>query len=150
MSKWKKFISLEIAIEIKACLYFGMILFFYFVFRVWRGSFTADIIQMTEMVLTAYVMNYLQVYVMHNFDEAEQFGVSVIIQCIVCSSLYAMASFFFGWYERIKAVSAGFFLYMLLSYLCTFFIFKIRRDLDTSRLNQELEDFKNRKKEVKD
>lgn len=150
MSRWKKFISLEIAIEIKACLYFAIILFFYFAYRIWQGSLTADIIRMAQMVLTAYAMSYLQVYVLQNFDEAESFDIAIALRSLFCAFLYTAVSFWLGWYDKNVAVSFFFFLYMLLTYLCVFLIFKIKRDMDTSRLNQELEDFKNRKKEAKD
>ena len=147
MNKLKKFISLEIGIEIKACLYFAIILFFYFAYQVIQGSLYASIIRMIEIVLTAYAMSYLQVYLLHNFDEAERIDVHVVIQVFFCSVLYTTASFFFRWYDRNLIATACYFLYMLLCYLCVFLIYKIKRDIDTAQLNQELEAFKKRKEE---
>ena len=147
MNKLKKFISLEIGIEIKACLYFAIILFFYFAYQVIQGSLYASITRMIEIVLTAYAMSYLQVYLLHNFDEAERIDVHVVIRTLFCSVLYTAASFFFRWYDRNLTATACYFLYMLLCYLCVFLIYKIKRDIDTAQLNQELEAFKKRKEE---
>lgn len=147
MNKFKKFISLEIGIEIKACLYFGIIMFFYWAYLVIQGSLYASIIRMIEIVLTAYAMSYLQVYLLHNFDEAERIDVHVVIQALFCSVLYTAASFFFRWYDRNLTATVCYFLYMLLCYLCVFLIYKIKRDIDTALLNQELEAFKKRKEE---
>ena len=148
MNKMKKFISLEIGIEIKACLYFAIILFFYFAYQVIQGSLYASIIRMIEIVLTAYAMSYLQVYLLHNFDEAERIDVHVVIRTLLCSVLYTAASFFFRWYDRNLIATICYFLYMLLCYLCVFLIYKIKRDIDTAQLNQELEAFKKRKEEA--
>ena len=147
MNKVKKFISLEIGIEIKACLYFAIILFFYFAYQVIQGSLYASIIRMIEIVLTAYAMSYLQVYLLHNFDEAEQIDVHVVIRALFCSVLYTAVSFFFRWYDRNLTATGCYFLYMLLCYLCVFLIYKIKRDIDTALLNQELKAFKKRKEE---
>ena len=147
MNKMKKFISLEIGIEIKACLYFAIILFFYFAYQMIQGSLYASILRMIEIVLTAYAMSYLQVYLLHNFDEAERIDVHVVIRTLFCSALYTAASFFFRWYDRNPAATACYFLYMLLCYLCVFLIYKIKRDIDTAQLNQELEAFKKRREE---
>lgn len=145
--KMKKFLSLEIGIEIKACLYFAIILFFYLAYQVIQGSLYASIIRMMEIVLTAYAMSYLQVYLLHNFDEAERFDANVIVRTIFCSALYTAVSFFFRWYDRNMIATACYFLYMLFCYLCIFLIYKIKRDIDTVQLNQELEAFKKRKEE---
>ena len=147
MNRIKKFISLEIGIEIKACLYFAIILFFYFAYQMIQGSLYASIIRMIEIVLTAYAMSYLQVYLLHNFDEAERIDVHVVIQTLLCSVLYTAVSFFFRWYDRNLTATVCYFLYMLLCYLCVFLIYKIKRDIDTALLNQELEAFKKRKEE---
>lgn len=148
--KMKKFISLEIGIEIKACLYFAIILFFYFAYQAIQGSLYASIIRMIEMVLTTYAMSYLQVYLLHNFDESERIDVHVVIQALFCSVLYTAVSFLFRWYDRNLTATVCYFLYMLLCYLCVFLIYKIKRDIDTAHLNQELAAFKERKEGIGD
>lgn len=148
MDKIKRFLSLEIGIEIKACLYFAIILFFYLAYRVIQGSLYASIIRMAEIVLTAYAMSYLQVYLLHNFDEAEQFDGKVMCSLLFCSTLYTAASYLFSWYDRNLTATACYFLYMLLCYGCIFLIYKLKRDFDSAQLNQELEEFKKRKTEI--
>lgn len=145
MLRLKKFIFLEIGIEIKACLYFSVILFYYLMYQILQGSFYASIVLMIEMVLTAYAMNYVQVYLLKNFDEAEKFDIKVTLLSIICAAVYTAISYLLSWYDRSVIATAGFFAYMLLCYLCVFLIYKIRRDIDTRELNQELEAFKQQK-----
>lgn len=143
--KFSKFLSLEIGIEIKACLYFSIMLFFYFMYRIIQGSFEASIPLMAEMVLTAYVMSYLQVYLLKNFDEAEQFDRRVILCVLCCAALYAAVSHLLGWFGRSPAAAVCFFFFMILCYVCVFLIYKLKRDIDTALLNRELEQFKSRR-----
>ncbi|MCM1038476.1 MAG: DUF3021 domain-containing protein [Roseburia sp.] len=145
MEKWKKFLSLEIGIEIKACLYFAIILFYYFLYCILQGSFYASIPQMAEIVLTAYAMSYLQVYVLKNFDEAERFDKNVTIMSVLCSAIYTTVSYALSWFDKNRTATLCFFAYMLLTYTCVFLIYKLKRDIDTALLNRELEHFKNRK-----
>ena len=145
--KIRRFLSAEIGIEIKACLYFSIMLFFYFFYRIIKGSFEASIPVMVKMVLTAYAMCYLQVYLLQNFDEAERFGVSVAVRSVFCTALYAAMSFLLGWFDRNPAVTFWFFLYMLLTFICVFLIYKLKRDIDTALLNRELELYKRKKDE---
>jgi len=145
MERFRKILSLEIGIEIKACLYFSIILFFYFVYCIIRGSSYASIPSMFEMVLTAYAMNYLQVYLLQNFDEAERFDKKVTLSSFGCAALYTAISHWAGWFDKDPAAALCFFFYMILCYVCVFLIHKIKRDIDTAHLNRELEQFKNRR-----
>ena len=147
MNYLKRYLYSEIGIEFKACLYFGVILFFYFLYRIIQGSFYANIIIMTEMIFTTYIMGYLQVYLLGNFVEAEQFGKKEGILSVVCSLIYAVISYLGKWFDRDFKVSIFFFLYAILSYLCVFLCYKIKRDAETMKLNRELDDFKRRKHE---
>lgn len=148
MAWLKKLLLLEIGIEIKACLYFSIILFYYFLYQILQGDLYASILIMAEMVLSAYAMNYVQVYVLKNFDEAERFDIKVTLMSFMCASIYTAISYFLSWYDRSVIFTAGFFFYMLLCYGCVFLIYKIKRDIDTAELNQELEAFKNRKNKM--
>ena len=112
VEKLKKFLSLEIGIEIKACLYFSIIMFFYFCYRILTGSLEASIPLMVEIVLTAYAMSYLQVYLLQNFDEAERFGSGVIVRSLFCTTLYTAVSYLLGWFDRNLTAAFAFFLYM--------------------------------------
>lgn len=145
MSRLKKYLSSEIGIEFKAGLYFFTILFFYCLYRIGQGSFQADIIIMAEMIFCAYVMGYIQVFLLGNFDEGEKFGIREGLSSLLCSALYTAASFILNWYDRNIMATMAFYFYMLFCYICMFLVYKIKRDIDTELLNQELEEFKKRK-----
>lgn len=142
MEKWKKFLAWEISIEIKACLYFAIILFYYFLYCILQGSFYASILCMVEIILTAYAVSYLQVYVLKNFDESECFSGSVIGKSLLCTAIYTTTGYILNWFDRNRIATLCFFAYMLLAYICVFLIYKIKRDFDTASLNRELEHFK--------
>lgn len=147
MNWFKRYLYSEIGIEFKACLYFACILFFYFLYQIIGGSLYASIIIMLEMVCTAYIICYIQVYLLENFDEKEHLGVKEGIFSLGCSILYTIVSILFGWYDRNIKASILFFIYMFLCYLCVFLIYKLKREADTIKLNQELHDFKSRKEQ---
>ena len=144
-SKWKnwlkRYLSTEIAIEYKACLYFYCIMVFYCIYLISQKIYSASVIMMCEMIGTAYIMGYLQIYCLHNFDEAEQLGKWEIAGMLLCSVLYTGASWLFGWFDRRPVVTVLFFLFQLFSYWCVYLINKIKRQIDTEHLNQMLKDF---------
>ena len=74
ISCFEKYLTEEIGVEFKACLYFFCILFFYAMYRVLNGNFEASIVHMAEMILLTYGMCYVQLYFMNNFDEGERFA----------------------------------------------------------------------------
>ena len=145
MSRLKQYLASEVAIEFKACLYFFSILFFYSMYRIWQGSFFASIVVMAEMILATYVMGYIQVYLLGNFDEAEQFGWREMLASIFCSAVYTMVSFLGKWFDQNITVTILFFCYILFCYICLFLVYKVKRDVDTAMLNQELENFKRKR-----
>lgn len=142
MSRFKQYLGSEIGIEFKACLYFFAILFFYSMYRILQGSFFANIIVMAEMIFSTYIIGYIQVYLLGNFDEAEQLTWREILASVFCSIVYSGVSFLGKWYDRNITVTVLFFCYILFCYICAFFIYKIKRDVDTAVLNHELENFK--------
>lgn len=146
MRKWKKFLSLEVGIEMKACLYFAIILFFYFCYQMIQGSLYASIVCMFEMVLAAYAMCYLQVYGLKNFDESEHFDKGTIAFTLFGAAFYTLISYFLSWYGRDKLATVCFFFYMILCYVCISLIYKIKRNFDTEELNQDLMQYKHKKK----
>ena len=85
---WEAYLTKEIGIEFKACLYFFAILFYYCVYRMVCGIFDASIIHMAEQILTCYVICYLQVYLFGNFDEADKLRGREIAGMIICPGLY--------------------------------------------------------------
>ena len=147
---FRKFLLAEMGIEFKACLYFFAILFFYCMYRIIAlGSFQADMIVMAEMILTTYVMGYVQVYLLKNFEESERLGAFELMASLGCALFYVGLSYLLSWFDRAWLPELLFFGYMMLCYVSIFLIYYIRRHWDTAELNQELEDFKKAKDERK-
>ncbi|MBD5106536.1 MAG: DUF3021 domain-containing protein [Lachnospiraceae bacterium] len=141
--KWfKKYLSFEIGIDFKTCIYSFIVLFFYSIYRIFQGSLLASIITMGEIIASAYVIGYIQVYLLKNFDEAEQLGSQECFAVFLCSALYTVISYILNWYDRNISTTLLFFFYMIVCYLSVFLAYKIKRDIETAALNRELENFK--------
>lgn len=142
---WKKFMSLlrvEIAVEYKSCLYFACILFFYFAYLMMGKIYYASILFMFEMIMSAYVMSYLQIYLFRDSDGADRLGAKEAAGILVCTCLYGGCSFRLGWFGESLLAALVFSGYMLLVYLCVYFLNKVKRALDTEHLNRMLAEFK--------
>lgn len=137
-----KYLGFEVMIEYKACLYFYGMLTFYCIYLLCQKTCFASILHMCEMILTAYFIGYLQIYVLHNFDEAEDLGKKEIFSIILCSILYTVISFLFGWFDRNIGVTGLYFLFTLFMYWCVYLINKVKRAADTEKLNRLLAEFK--------
>lgn len=144
MKKFQKYLIAEIGIEFKACLYFFAILFFYCVYRMLNGSFEAKMLDMAEMILTTYIMGYIQVFLLRNFEESEKLGAFEWAASIGCSVFYGIESYVLGWFDRNLMASLIYTAYMLLCYICIIIIYYVRRQADTESLNQDLTAFKKR------
>ena len=143
---WERYLTKEIGIEFKACLYFFAILFFYCVYRMINGNMSADIVHMTEMIFTCYIIGYIQVYLLRNFDEAEKLGVREWVGMTVCTVLYGAVSFFGKWFDGNVLVTLILAAYILITYVCVYFIYKSKRRIDDKKLNEELRLFQTRHK----
>lgn len=139
---FKNYFATEIAIEYKACLYFYAIVFFYCVFLAIKGEFQASVLYMAEMILTTYLMGYLQVYLLGNFDEAEKLGKKEAAYTLLCSALYTGVSYLFGWFDKSPAATLIFFGFLAFAYWCVYLINKIKRKIDTENLNDMLTKYK--------
>ena len=139
---FKKYFTTEIGIEFKACLYFFAILLYYSTYRIIGGSLDANIIVMAEIIASTYIMGYIQVYLLRNFDEAESFGPFELVAVTGCSLVYGAESYFLNWFDKDLVVSIIFVGYMLFCYLCVIAIYYFKRLIDTELLNEELEEFK--------
>ena len=85
---------------------------------------------------------YIQYYLLENPDEAERLGLSRLLGILCCVLLYTVMSYFWNWFDRNLFVTALFFVYMINIYLCVFLVNKIKRVIDTNRLNHLLTEFK--------
>ena len=146
---WERYLTNEIGIEFKACLYFFAVLFFYCVYRIINGIFDASILHMTEMIFTCYIIGYIQVFVFGNFDEADQLRVREYLGIVICTGLYCLVSFWGKWFNREVFVTLIFAGYILVTYICVFLIYRSKRRIDDKKLNEELRLFQteHRKKE---
>ena len=150
LSLWEKYLTKEIGIEFKACLYFFAILFFYCVYRVCNEQYNAEILHLAEMILTCYVIGYIQVYLFANFDEADKLGGKEIAGIIVCTCIYCLVSYFGSWFDKSIPVTAGLAAYLLVTYFCVFLIYRSKRRIDDKQLNEELRLFQTKHKKVPD
>lgn len=146
MKKIMRALAREVGIEFKACLYFFAILFFYCIYRITQGSYEAQMLVMLEMILTTYVMGYVQVYLLRNFEESEKPGGFELLAVVGCSLVYAAISYFFGWFDGKLLPEVLFFVYVVICYVSLYGVYYVRRHWDTEELNKELEDFKKTKK----
>ena len=138
---WEAYLTKEIGIEFKACLYFFAILFFYCCYRMINHSFDASILHMAEMIFACYIIGYIQVYLFANFDEADRLGTKEITGIVVCTIIYSLVSYFGNWFEKKIVVTLIMAAYILITYFCVFLIYKSKRRIDDKNLNEELKIF---------
>lgn len=138
----QRYLAEEIRIDFKACLYFFCMVFFYSVYRIWHGSWEASIIHMAEMISTNYLMGYVQVYLLDNFDEADRFRGKEMIKTVTCSLVYVLVSWICGWFDRGIIVTLIYWGYMILCFICTFLSYKVKRDIDSKSLMADLQKYK--------
>ncbi len=147
LSYIEQYLTKKIGTEIKCCLTFFLILCFYCLYR-WVGGLTeAGIIHMLEMILLAYVLQWIQVLIHADFDEVDCLGLKEWMVILLGSLIYAFVGHIGKWFDNSIAVSIAFWFYMVIAYLCTFLIYKIKRVIDAKLLNMDLKYFKERLRE---
>lgn len=132
----------EIGIEYKSTLYFFALVFFYACHRLYRGVYTAELLHLGEMIMTTYIMNYIALFLLRNFDEAEHFRFRELMYAVLCSAVYTVTAHLCGWFDRVISVELIFFGFWVFAYYCAYLVNKIRRGADTLLLNEELDRFK--------
>lgn len=98
------------------------------------------------MIGLTYAMGYVQMYLLSNFDEGYHVGKRGLLYAVLCSLFYTGISFLCKWFDQSRAVSVGFFFYMLLIYGCAFLVYRSKREIDERLLNDELRAFQERGK----
>jgi len=142
----ERYLTKKIGVEIKCCLMFFLILCFYCGWRLLGGIREASIMHMLEMVILAYLLGWIQALIGSDFDEVDRLGAKDWAVVLGGSGIYTLASFIFGWFEKNAAVTTAFGGYMVIAYLCTFLIYKIKRAIDAKLLNDDLRQFQQRDK----
>ena len=140
-SLWELYLTKEISIEFKACLYFFAFLFFYCVYRIVNGVYDASILHMAELIFACYIIGYIQVYLLWNFDEADYLGGKEILGMVLCTAIYSFLSWLFNWFDKSLLVSLLFAAYLFLVYFCVYLIYKWKRIIDDKKLNEDLKLF---------
>lgn len=148
MTRLERYLSKEIGIEFKACLYFFCILFFYCVCRIAEGDWNASILHMAEMIFLTYGMGYFQLFCLNNFDEGEKLGLREGFYILLCVGIYTLVAWIGRWFNDSLLQLGLFALYLCLAYVCAFWVYKVKRDLDSRVLNEELKEFQERNREV--
>ncbi len=138
LSLWERYLTKEIGIEFKSCLYFFADLFFYCMFRIITGRFDASILHMAELIFARYLLCYVQVFLLWNFDEAEELGGKEIIGMTLCTVGYTCLGAALGWFEGNLWVNIGFGAYVLFTYVMMFFVNRTKRRIDDKKLNKDL------------
>ena len=141
LTLWERYLTNEIGIEFKACLYFFAILFFYCCYKVMNGIWDAGIIHLAEMIFTCYIIGYIQVYLFRNFDECDQLEIREYAGIAVCTFLYCVVSYLGRWFDRNLPATLLFALYLLITYICVIFVYRSKRRIDDKQLNEELRMF---------
>ena len=140
----EQYVTKKIGAEIKCCLTFFLILCFYCIYRWMIGFTNAGIVHMLEMVLLAYVLEWIQILLHSDFDEVDRLGLKEWLVILVGSLVYALVGHFGSWFDKNIGVELGFWLYMVVAYLCTFLVYKIKRAIDAKHLNNDLKLFHER------
>ena len=142
---FRRYLITEIEMELKSCLYFFCILFYYCVYRLAGGSQEANIFHMFVMILTTYVMCYVQYFFMNNFDEGEKWGIRETLYLLISVAVYIAVATIGNWFDRKSGVTIGFAIYLIVAYISGYFVFRLRRSKDEKILNEDLKNFQNRK-----
>lgn len=146
MTKFEKFLVDELGIEFKAAMYFYTMFFFYVVYQLSKGIWQADLLVLLQMIATTYIMGYIQVFLLGNFDEAERVTWQVVMKVIGGALVYACISYIGKWFERNLTVTLIYFAFMIGCYGCVYWVYSFRRSVSTKKMNEELNMFKEQKK----
>ena len=138
----KKALVNEILIDFKACVYFFCVVVFYCAAQLCQGIHSVRIITLLEIVLTNYVICYVQTYLFKDFDESDRFGKNEFAGILMCTFLYTAASLLFDWFDGSEVVTALFALYIIFTYICVILCYIVKRRLDTRQLNKLLTNYK--------
>lgn len=145
MTKIERFLLKELGIEFKAALYFYSMFFFYLAYKIWCGNIQGNLLVLVEMIAITYIMAWLQMVLLGNFDEAEKIDLFVIIKSICSSVVYAGISYLGNWFDRNLIVTIIYFVFMILCYGCVYWAYSFRRIVSTKEMNEELQAFKRQK-----
>lgn len=148
-TKWENVLSQEINIKYKASIYSICHLFYIAIFLINQQKYEISLIQLAQIVLLAWAINHIEIYIFANFDEADQLTGKWWLSALICSVLYMIAANWLNWFQGNLSVLVGFGTYQLFCYWGVYINNKIKRHIDSKQLNQLLKTYK-QGKEKKD
>ena len=143
----ERWLTLKIGVEVRCCLPFFLMLFFYCVYRLLCGSCQADILHIAEMVAAAYLFGWVQALLRADLDEMDRLGLREWAVILAGSVVYALTALLGGWFNGKPMIILLFFVYMVACCLCTLLIYSIKRTIDARLLNDDLQAFQQRSNE---
>lgn len=141
MEKW---LTIKIGVEIRCCLSFFLMLFFYCVYRLMGGVTEANIWHIAEMILMAYVFGWVQALLRADYDQMDQLGLKEWAVLMFSGAVYGFTAWLGCWFEGSWPITLLFALYMTGCGLCTVLICHIKRFIDAKLLNDDLKAFQQR------
>ena len=136
-----RWITIKIGVELRCCLTFFLMAFFYCVYRLLTG---ADIWHLAEMMAAAYLFGWVQALLHADFDEMDRLGLKEWVVLISGAAVYALTAWLGGWFAGSGLVTGLFFVYMVGCGLCTLLICYIKRTIDSRLLGDDLKAFQQR------
>ncbi len=140
----EKWLTVKIGVEVRCCLTFFLMAFYYCVFRLLNGSPEAAILHLAEMMGVAYLFGWVQALLHADFDEMDRLGLREWAVIIAGSAVYTLTAWLCGWYAGRPLALLLFFMYMVGCGLCTLLIYAIKRAVDAKLLNDDLRAFQQR------
>ena len=141
----ERWLTIKIGVEVRCCLSFFLMLFYYCVFRLLSASTQADIWHITQMILIAYLFGWVQALLHADYDEMDRLGAKQWLVLAASGAVYGVTAQIGGWFGENRVAALLFPLYMILCGLSTVLIYYIKRTIDARLLNSDLEQFKSRR-----
>lgn len=141
MALVERWITVKIGVEVRCCLTFFLMAFFYCVYRLVGGSVEANIWHLAEMMAAAYLFGWVQALLHADFDEMDRLGLKEWAVLISGAAVYALTAWLGGWFAGHALVTGLFFVYMVGCGLCTLLIYWIKRTIDSRLLADDLKEF---------
>lgn len=140
----ERWLTIKIGVEIRCCLTFFLMLFFYCVYRLLIGSAEANIWHIVEMIGAAYLFGWVQALLHADFDEMDRVGLKEMAVMTAGAAVYTLTAVLGGWFDGSLRIAGLFMVYMIGCGLCTVLICWIKRTIDARLLNDDLKEFQQR------
>ena len=113
MALIERWITIKIGVEVRCCLTFFLMVFFYCVYRLLGGSAEAGVWHLAEMIGVAYLFGWVQALLHADFDEMDRLGPKEWAVLISGAAIYALTAWLGGWFDASALVTVLFFIYMM-------------------------------------